>query len=45
VGGYDLLIDYNREPPVELSEDDAAWLRSHLQKGGAVHRRPDLTDQ
>ncbi len=30
VGSYDLLIDYTRLPPGELSEAELAWLRSHL---------------
>ena len=30
VGSYDLLIDYTKPPPGELSEAEIAWLRSHL---------------
>jgi hypothetical protein len=34
VGGYDLLVDYNAEPPVTLPPAALAWLHTHLQSQG-----------
>lgn len=33
-GCYDLLIDYCREPPGPLAEEDAAWLDARLREAG-----------
>ncbi len=37
VGGYDLLIDYTQPPPVELNEEEVAWLQTYLQQLGVRH--------
>jgi len=34
VGGYDLKIDYSREPIPPLAENDATWVSAVLQKQG-----------
>jgi hypothetical protein len=34
VGGYDLLVDYNAEPPVTLPPAALTWLHTHLQSQG-----------
>lgn len=34
VGGYDLLIDYQQEPPLALKEWEVEWLQAHLHKQG-----------
>lgn len=34
VGGYDLLIDYSRQPAVPLRDEEAAWLANLLQERG-----------
>lgn len=34
VGGYDLLLDYRRAPPVKLSEAEEEWLVALLSEKG-----------
>jgi hypothetical protein len=34
ISGYDLVIDYSREPEPPLSEVDAAWADSLLRERG-----------
>ncbi len=38
MGGYDLLIDYSKPPPVSLSEAELAWVDDYLREQGV--RRP-----
>lgn len=34
VGGYDLMVNYQADPPVTLPPEQLAWLRGHLQAHG-----------
>ena len=34
VGGYDLLLDYGKEPPVSLSQTEAEWVAALLSEKG-----------
>lgn len=36
VGGYDLLVNYAKAPPVALSESESAWLRNLLTEQSAI---------
>ncbi|MUG92506.1 DUF4058 family protein [Scytonema sp. UIC 10036] len=39
-GGYDLRLDYNREPTPALSQTDAAWVNEVLRKQGLRSKFP-----
>lgn len=39
VGGYDLLIDYQKAPPVALNPDENAWLTNLLDQKGIRHAK------
>jgi Protein of unknown function (DUF4058) len=40
LGGFDLVLDYSKAPPVALRDDQAAWVAERLRKaGGPPHPR------